>query len=158
MFFFPTLLSEELNEVVNRPDFQPKLIEKTDFLNKLKKKWDFLQTLIKKQDFARDLIKQQFLKQTNKEGWLSRETDTEGRSSGWTDHFPPKFSHRTAIILSTEPRTARWMITGRSRSPWSLKTSSSSASSSNLRQHNEQWVGCCIFPYIPVHTTEKIRC
>ena len=30
-----------------------------------------------------------------------------------TYHFPPKFSVRIAIILSTEPRTALWMITGR---------------------------------------------
>ena len=66
MFFFPMLLSEELNEVINRQDFQPTLIEKTDFLNKLEKKWDFQHTLIKKQDFGKDLIKQQFLKQTNK--------------------------------------------------------------------------------------------
>ena len=27
-------------------------------------------------------------------------------------HFPPKFSVRTAIILSTEPNMARWMMTG----------------------------------------------
>ena len=27
-------------------------------------------------------------------------------------HFPPKFSVRTAIILSTEPNIARWMMTG----------------------------------------------
>ena len=40
-------------------------------------------------------------------------------------HFPAKFSVKMAIILSTEPKMARWMITGRffsSPSPLEIKT------------------------------------
>jgi len=35
-----------------------------------------------------------------------------GNKSELDYHFPPKFSVKTAIILSTEPRMARWIMTG----------------------------------------------
>jgi hypothetical protein len=43
------------------------------------------------------------------------------RGESQNGHFPPQDSVKMAIILSTEPKIARWMMTGRFFSPVSLK-------------------------------------
>lgn len=44
--------------------------------------------------------------------WAGKQGSFLLRSRLTTHHFPPKFSVRIAIILSTDPRIALWMITG----------------------------------------------
>lgn len=73
------------------------------------------------------------------------------RGESQNGHFPPQFSARIAVILSTDPRIARWIMTGRCFSPFSLKNFNS-----DKWQWQWQWQWhphlVTLYQYVPICT------
>ena len=66
-----------------------------------------------------------------------------------THHFPPKFSHKIAIMRSTDPRMARWIMTGLCFSPFSSALQQPTTTNDDPHYNNQQLMmtGLCFSPF-----------